>query len=53
MEPVYMIIGHAAGVAASMAVRGERALHDIDVAALQSILKKQGAVFEYTAEPAP
>jgi len=47
MEPVYMIMGHAAGVAAKMAIAANTPLHDIDVAALQAKLKSQGAVFEW------
>ncbi len=45
MEPVYMIMGHAAGVAAKMAIDSNKPLHDIDIAALQAKLKSQGSVF--------
>jgi hypothetical protein len=45
MEPVYMILGHAAGVAARMAVQQDQPVQAIDVAALQEKLKSQGAVF--------
>jgi hypothetical protein len=34
-------------VASSMAVKTGKPVQDVDVAALQSTLKKQGAVFEY------
>jgi hypothetical protein len=47
MEPQYMIIGHAAGVAAKMALSAGKAPHDIDVRALQARLREQGAVFDY------
>jgi hypothetical protein len=47
MEPVYMIIGHAAGVAAKMAIDDGKAVHDIDTAALTERLRAQGAVFEW------
>ncbi len=47
MEPQYMIIGHAAGVAASLALRDKVRPHDIDVTRLQEILLKEAAVFEY------
>jgi hypothetical protein len=50
MEPQYMIIGHAAGVAAALAVRDNVAVHDIPVAELQKTLLEEGAVFEYGCE---
>ena len=52
MEPQYMIIGHAAGVAAKMAIDAKAALQDIDRAALQQTLRQQRAVFEWK-KPAP
>ena len=51
MEPQYMIMGHAAGVAASMAIRDGKSLQDISVKELQGILKSQAAVFEYVRTP--
>ena len=47
MEPQYMIVGHAAGLAAKMAIDSGKALHDIDTAALTARLKEQGGVMEY------
>lgn len=47
MEPQYMIIGQAAGVAAAMALRTDRPVQEIDAAALSAKLKSQGAVFEW------
>ena len=47
MEPQYMILGQAAGVAAKMAIASGAAVQDIDTAALRSTLVKQGAVMEY------
>ncbi len=41
MEPQYMIMGHAAGVAAAMATRGEVPVGEIDVAQLQARLREQ------------
>jgi len=51
MEPQYMINGHAAGLAAALALKGKTGPHDISVAELQQILKKEGAVFEYVRTP--
>ena len=49
MEPQYMIIGHATGVAAALALKGGVAVQDIPVSELRKILKSEGAVFEYGA----
>lgn len=46
MEPQYMILGHAAGIAAAAAAKSGAAVQDTDVAALQRQLRKEGAVFE-------
>lgn len=46
MEPQYMILGHAAGVAAALALREKVAVQDVPVAKLQDILRREGAVFE-------
>jgi hypothetical protein len=51
MEPQYMIMGHAAGVAAKMAVDAGLALQDVNTAKLTARLKDQGAVFEYVPSP--
>jgi hypothetical protein len=47
MEPQYMIVGQAAGVAAKIAVDRKAAVQDVDVGMLQAKLKSQRAVFEY------
>ncbi|MGI8672009.1 MAG: FAD-dependent oxidoreductase [Luteitalea sp.] len=47
MEPQYMIIGHAAGVAAKMALDADVAVQAIDSAALSAKLKGQRAVFDW------
>jgi hypothetical protein len=52
MEPQYMIIGQAAGVAASLALKSGQPVQDVDTAALSAKLKSQGAVFEWVAPPA-
>jgi hypothetical protein len=49
MEPVYMILGQAAGVAASMAIQADHAVQEIDTAALTKKLRAQGAVMEWMA----
>lgn len=48
MEPQYMILGQAAGVAAAMAIRGRLAVQDIDRLALTRTLVEHGAILEYT-----
>ena len=48
MEPQYMIIGHAAGVAAALALKNNVPVQKVSVPELQGILKKEAAVFEYT-----
>jgi hypothetical protein len=44
MEPQYMILGQAAGVAASLAVKGNTALQDISIEAMQENLHRHNAV---------
>ena len=51
MEPQYMIIGQAAGVAAYMAIQAQLPLQDINVKQLADTLRKQGVVFEYSPAP--
>jgi len=45
MEPQYMIVGHAAGIAAKMAIDRQQAVQDIDTRELAAKLKSQRAVF--------
>lgn len=47
MEPQYMIIGQAAGVAAKLAIDGRVAVQDIDAGVLRAKLAAQRVVFEY------
>ncbi|HEY2016956.1 MAG TPA: FAD-dependent oxidoreductase [Bryobacteraceae bacterium] len=49
MEPQYMILGQAAGVAAALAIRGGQAVQDIDTGELTRLLVSQGAILEYSA----
>jgi PhoPQ-activated pathogenicity-related protein len=46
MEPQYMILGHAAGVAAKMAIDRGGSVQDVDPEFLSRRLKSQGAVLE-------
>jgi FAD dependent oxidoreductase len=46
MEPQYMIMGQAAGVAASIAVMEHMTVQEVDAARLAYKLKQQGAVLE-------
>jgi hypothetical protein len=46
MEPVFMIMGQSAGVAACMAMDANIPVQDIDVAKLQTLLKAEGQVLE-------
>ena len=46
MEPQYMIIGHAAGVAAKMAIDRDGAVHAVDTAALAAKLRSQRVIFD-------
>lgn len=47
MEPQYMILGQAAGVAASLAVKENTAVQEIDRKALHDRLSKGGAILVY------
>jgi hypothetical protein len=47
MEPQYMILGHAAGIAARLAVRGRVAVQDVDVPSLAERLRGQRGVLEW------
>ena len=47
MEPVYMIIGQAAGVAAKMAIDGKSTVQDIDTTTLTARLRNRRAVLEW------
>lgn len=48
MEPQYMILGQAAGVAAKMAIDKGTAVQDVDAKALTAKLRTQKAVMEWT-----
>jgi hypothetical protein len=44
MEPQYMIMGHAAGIAAALSVADGRAVQKVDITDLQRKLKDQGQI---------
>jgi hypothetical protein len=44
MEPQYMMIGQAAGVAAAIALRHDTPIQQISVNELQTILRNDGAI---------
>ena len=44
MEPQYMIIGQAAGIAATLAVRSHSAMQDISITELQRELRDEGSI---------
>jgi FAD-dependent oxidoreductase family protein len=50
MEPQWMIIGHATGVAAALAIKQKIAVQDVAIAELQKILRSEGGVFEHGLE---
>lgn len=53
MEPQYMMMGHAAGLAAAAVAKGEAsAVQEVNISGLQAKLKQQGAVLEF-APPGP
>jgi hypothetical protein len=51
MEPQYMILGQACGVAAVQALREQKAVQDVDVTALQARLREQKQVLELPLPP--
>jgi FAD dependent oxidoreductase len=53
LEPQYMIMGQAAGVAASMAARTDTAVQNVDIKTLQEKLLHGGAILELPAPALP
>jgi hypothetical protein len=51
MEPQYMILGHSAGVAAALAIKGETTVQKIDAAALQKRLREQKQILSRQEVP--
>ena len=50
MEPQYMIMAQAAGVAASLAIRKHKPVQNIDIRALQKILRRHHAILSLIDE---
>lgn len=53
MEPVFMVLGQSAGVAACQALDEARAVQEIDVGRLQRNLRELGQVLDYSPEATP
>ena len=53
MEPVYMIVGHGAGVAAAHAARDGVAVQAVDIGRLQERLREQGQIVTFEDAPPP
>jgi hypothetical protein len=51
MEPQYMIVGHAAGVAAAMAVKSKVPVQKVDIARLQATLTQQEQILSMEENP--
>jgi FAD dependent oxidoreductase len=53
MEPQYMIIGQAAGVAAALAIHSNTSLQDVAIPELQRELREHGAILHQSEEFVP
>jgi len=51
MEPVYMMLGHAAGIAAHLAISGQVPVQRIQASALRLRLRREGAVLDTNFQP--
>ena len=51
MEPVYMMLGHAAGDAAHLALTGKTAVQNVDAGKLRSLLLSERAVLDAGYQP--
>jgi hypothetical protein len=49
LESVWMIAGHAAGTAAALAARDNKAVQSLDIAALQNTLRAAKQVIDFVA----
>ncbi|MEK7765708.1 MAG: FAD-dependent oxidoreductase, partial [bacterium] len=53
MEPVFMVLGESAGVAACRALDAGKDVQEVDVAALQRDLRQMGQILEFTPPTGP
>jgi len=53
MEPVFMMLGHAAGNAAHLALKEKTTVQDVNVQTLRGLLKAEGAVLDAAEKAAP
>ncbi len=51
MEPVYMMLGQAAGTAAHLAISNKTSVQKVDTAALRKLLRDQGEVLDAGYQP--
>jgi hypothetical protein len=51
MEPVWAMLGHGAGLAAAMAIRGGLSVQDVPTGKLRAQLLEQGAILDARAFP--
>jgi hypothetical protein len=49
MEPVFMLLAHAAGAAASLAIDSGKPVQNIDVKKLREELRQEGQILEFDA----
>lgn len=52
MEPVYMMLGQAAGTAASLAIEQGKTVHEVPYSSLRTRLLADGLMLQWTAPPA-
>ena len=51
MEPVYMMLGHAAGDAAHLALAGKSSVQNVDAQKLRAVLLQEGAILDAGYQP--
>ncbi len=52
IEPTFMVLGHAAGVAAALSIAANVSMRDVDPALLQEALRADGAIMAREQMPA-